>query len=182
VAGGEPLFESAVICDYLDETNLPPLHPQDPVQRARHRAWVEFASVLLNMVGAYYSAPDAALLQARRADLEARFAQLEEALGTAAPYFAGANFSIVDAAFAPVFRYFDTFERIGEANWFQAVPRVQAWRLALADRPSVRHAVPEGYPDRLLEFLRRRGSELSRRIEARRPRFLPSSSERPIRT
>lgn len=165
LAGDEALFESAVICDYLDETHLPPLHPQDPLLRARHRAWMEVASVLLGMVGSYYSAPDAALLQARRADLEARFAQVEEALDTAAPYFAGANFSIVDAAFAPVFRYFDTFERIGEAGWFQAVPRVRAWRLALADRPSVRHAVLADYPGRLLEFLRRRGSELSRRIE-----------------
>lgn len=165
LAGNEPLFESAVICEYLDETHLPHLHPQDPLQRARHRAWVEFGSVLLSMVGAYYSAPDAALLQARRADLEARFAKVEEALGAAAPYFAGANFSIVDAAFAPVFRYFDTFERIGEAGWFLRLPRVRAWRLALADRPSVRHAVLAEYPDRLLEFLRRRGSELSRRIE-----------------
>lgn len=165
LAGDEPLFESAVICDYLDETHRPHLHPQDPLQRARHRAWVEFGSVLLNLVGAYYSAPDAAALQARRADLESRFAQVEEALGTGAPYFAGANFSIVDAAFAPVFRYFDTFERLGETGWFEAVPRVHAWRLALADRSSVRHAVLADYPDRLLEFLRRRGSELSRRIE-----------------
>ena len=42
------LFESAVICDYLDETLEPRLHPADPLERARHRAWIEFASTVLN--------------------------------------------------------------------------------------------------------------------------------------
>jgi glutathione S-transferase len=42
------LFESAVICDYLDETLEPRLHPIDPLERARHRAWIEFASTVLS--------------------------------------------------------------------------------------------------------------------------------------
>jgi glutathione S-transferase len=34
------LFESAVILDYLDEVYPPRLHPQDPLRRARHKAWI----------------------------------------------------------------------------------------------------------------------------------------------
>ena len=56
----EPVFESAVICEYLDETLAPRLHPADPLERARHRGWMEFGSQVLNSVWAYYTAPDAA--------------------------------------------------------------------------------------------------------------------------
>lgn len=162
---GMPIFESAVICEYLDETAAPRLHPADAIERARHRSWIEFGSQLLNGIGGLYSAADEAGLEARRAELAARFAQLEAVLGDG-PYFAGAAFSIVDAAFAPVWRYFDTFERFTDLGLFDATPKLQRWRAALALRPSVRNAVRSSYPDRLLAFLRARGSALSRRIEA----------------
>lgn len=161
---GTPVFESAVICEYLDETHTPTLHPADPLARAQHRAWMEFGSAVLNTIWGYYTAPDAATLQARREELQARFGQLEQALAPEGPFFAGAAFSILDAVFAPVFRYFDTFEAIGEAGFFDHTPRVRAWRAALAQRPSVRQAAPEDYPQRLREFLLARGSELSRRV------------------
>lgn len=164
LAGGEAVFESAVICEYLDETLGPRLHPGDALLRARHRGWMEFGSSVLNTIWAYYSAPDAAALQAQQALLEARFAQLEQALHPQGPFFAGERFCIVDAVFAPVFRYFDTFEALGEASVFTRTPRVRAWRAALAQRPSVRAAAVHDYDARLRVFLGERGSELSRRM------------------
>lgn len=166
LAGHQPIFESAVICEYLDETLEPRLHPADPLQRARHRAWMEFGSSVLNTIWAYYTAPDANALEAQRAVLRSRFGQVESELDAAGPWFAGAAFSIVDAVFAPVFRYFDTFEAIGEPSFFDATPRVRAWRGALAARTSVREAAVPDYAERLRDFLRSRGSELSRRIQA----------------
>lgn len=164
LAGGEALFESAVICEYLDDTLAPRLHPQDPLQRARHRGWMEFGSSVLNTIAGFYNAPDAMLLQARRDELQARFRQLEQALSPAGPYFAGSDFGMVDAVFGPVFRYFNVFEQLGEEGFFPAMPRVSAWRAALARRPSVRDAAPPHYDLLLREFLHRRGGELSRRI------------------
>jgi glutathione S-transferase len=165
----QPLFESAVICEYLDETNTPHLHPQEAFERARHRAWMEFGSSVLNTIAAFYSAPDAQALQARRTELQARFRQLEEVLPTGGPYFAGQRFSIVDAVFGPVFRYFEVFEQLGEGGFFEATPKVNAWRQALAKRPSVKQAVTPEYPQLLWQFLLERRSELSRRIAARMP-------------
>lgn len=108
---GVPIFESAMICEYLDETFVPRLHPAGALRRAQHRSWIEFGSQLLNLVAGLYSAPDDMQLEARRVELATRFAQVEAVLG-AGPYFDGDRFSIVDAAYAPVFRYFDTFDRI----------------------------------------------------------------------
>ncbi|MDP3797065.1 MAG: glutathione S-transferase family protein [Polaromonas sp.] len=164
LVGTQPVFESAVICEYLDETVAPPLHPAEPLSRARHRGWMEFGSVVLNLVGSFYTAPDATALQARREELIAKFALLERVLPDHGPYFAGEKFSLVDAVFGPVFRYFDVFEQIGEAGFFEATTKVRAWRHALAQRPSVRQAVSPQYPGLLRQFLLARNSELSRRM------------------
>ena len=161
---GAAVFESAVICEYLEETQGTPLHPARPLERARHRAWMEFGSATLASIAGYYTAQDAASLQSRREELQRRLAQLETELDEAGPYFAGAGFSIVDAVFAPVFRYLDTFEACGEAGWLDDLPQVRRWRVALAARPSVRQAVTADYPQRLLTFLRGRDSELARRL------------------
>ena len=163
-----PLFESAVICEYLDETTEPRLHPADAHERARHRAWVEFGSALLNTIGAFYNAADEAALAARRAEIVQRFEQIEGELSAAGPWFAGARFSIVDAVFGPVFRYFDVFERLGDFAFFEDTPKVAAWRRALAARPSVRGAVRAEYPALLLDFIERRGSALARRAATMR--------------
>jgi glutathione S-transferase len=161
---GEPVFESAVICEYLDESFSPRLHPADALERARHRSWVEFGSQLLNAIGAFYSATETQF-EAQRVTLAARFARVEAVLG-AGPYFAGSAFSIVDATFAPVFRYFDVFDGIADFGTFDGLPRVRAWRNALASRTSVQRAVDPRYPELLTRFLEARGSALSRRMEA----------------
>jgi glutathione S-transferase len=160
-----PLFESAVICEYLDETQAPPLHPADPLARAQHRAWMEFGSAVLNDIARYYSAADDAALDAAGAALQGRFTQLEQRLRRSnGPYFAGERLSLVDAVFGPVFRYFDVLERVADARFFDAAPRVSAWRGVLSQRASVRAAVAHDYPQRLEAFLRERRGALSQRM------------------
>lgn len=163
--GDESLFESAVICEYLDETVPPRLHPASALQRARHRAWMEFGSAMLNQIAGFYNAADEAALTAQAALIAGRMRQLEAALGDG-PYFAGDAFGLVDAVFGPVFRYFDLFDTIGDFGFWDDVPSVRRWRAALQERPSVRAAVRPSYPDDLRRFVVRRGSQLSRRVVA----------------
>jgi glutathione S-transferase len=161
--GREVLFESAVILEYLEETRGRPMHPADPLTRARHRAWIEFGSATLGAIGRFYAAPDDEALAAGIEDLQAKFDWLERHLGEG-PYFAGEDFHLVDAVYGPVFRYFDVFEKIADFGIFDRTPKVCAYRAALAERPSVRAAVAEDYPVRLWDFLLARRSELSRRM------------------
>lgn len=166
---GEAIFESAVICEYLDETRPPRLHPEDALAKARERAWMEFGSAVLSGIAVLYSAGDEAALDQAYAALRARFEQLEAVLGgreEEGPWFAGRRFGLVDAVFGPVFRY---FEVIPPEDLFNGLPRVQAWREALAGRPSVREAVAAGYADRLRGFLLERATALSRRLCAAQP-------------
>jgi glutathione S-transferase len=158
-----PVFESAVICEYLEDTVAPALHPSDPLQRARHRAWIEMASSTLNLIWSFYTARDEAAYGAAAHALTQRFAQLEQELADG-PYFAGAGFSLVDAAFAPVFRYFDVFDEVGTADMFSATPKVRAWRQALAQRSSVRSAVAPEYAALLRKFVIEQGGVLGTRL------------------
>jgi glutathione S-transferase len=155
------LFESAVICEYLDDTIAPRLHPADPIARAKHRAWVEFASAVLNDIAGLYNAPEEAPYTAKARVLRARFERLEGHVAPTGPYVTGERFSLVDAAFAPVFRYFDAFEQLAGLSLLSDLPRVKGWRAALAGRPSVKDAVAQDYPERLASFLQARGSHFS---------------------
>ncbi|HEY1386047.1 MAG TPA: glutathione S-transferase family protein [Dongiaceae bacterium] len=158
--GDAVIFESAVILEYLEETQPNPLHPADPLKRADHRAWIEFGSTILGDIWTFYTAADDAAMQAKAGTLTEKFARLEQRLGEG-PYFDGARFSLVDAAFAPVFRYFDAFDRVGNFGILAGKPRVAAWRQALAQRPSVVRAVVADFPERLWAFLEARKSHVS---------------------
>lgn len=161
-----PLFESAVICDYLDETAAPALHPADPLARAQHRGWIEVASATLNQIWQLYTARDEAAFEATRSALAVRMGQIDAALGDG-PWFAGTSFSLVDAAFAPVFRYFDAFDGFWQGHVFDVAPRTARWRAALAGRPSVRGAVAGDYAARLVAFVERQGGVLGALSQAR---------------
>lgn len=165
LVGDAAVFESAVICEYLDETVSPRMHPDDALERARHRAWMEFGSAILGLVAAFYNAGDESSLAERAGDIRARFEQLEAKLG-GGPYFAGTDFSIVDAVFAPVFRYFDLFDQIDGLRLLAGLSRVGAWRTALSQRSSVVAAVTHDFTGNLHAFLLARPSALSRRLKA----------------
>lgn len=160
---GQVLFESAAILEYLEDTLPLKLHPADPLARAVHRGWMEFGSLVLNGIGALYNAPDAAGFSLRLADLAGKFSKLEAALGEG-PWFAGGGFSLVDAVFGPVFRYFEVFDALGLPDPSRDFPKVMAWRRKLMARPSVAAAAVPGYHDRLAAFLRVRNSYISRLI------------------
>jgi glutathione S-transferase len=158
--GEAVLFESAVICEYIEETQSGPgLHPRDPIERAEHRAWIEFGSSILADIYVIETTPDAALFDAKRQTLAQKFVRIESVLG-AGRFFAGGRFSLVDAAFGPVFRYFDVFDAIADLGILAGKPKVAAWRRALADRPSVRSAVAPDYGERLWRFLDAQHSRL----------------------
>ncbi len=116
---------------------------------------------MLSDIAGLYLAPDAAGVAAKKAALAAKARQVEAALG-AGPWFGGGAFGLVDAAFGPVFRYFDAFDALGVTGMLEGHPKLARWRAALAARPSVRDAVVPDYPARLHDFLARRDSHLGR--------------------
>ena len=159
--GADPviLFESTVILQYLDETLPGPrLFPEGALPRARQRSWIEYAGAVLGDLFRLGQAQDRATLDEVRAALGARLAPLEAEV--AGPFFAGQGFSAVDVVYAPVFRQIDALEAVQPLGLLTGLPRLDAWRQALAARASVQDAVPADFTARYLERLRKAGSVL----------------------
>ena len=156
---GAVLFESQVIAEYLDEATPGSLHPDDILEKARHRSWIEFGSETLATIGGLYSAADKQAFEVKRAALREKFERVNEELS--GPFFAGGSFHMIDGTWATLFRYFDVFDRIGNFDIMTNLVNVQNWRKTVSERHSVINAVPEGYAVRLEDFIRKKKSYLS---------------------
>ncbi|MEG8048989.1 glutathione S-transferase family protein [Sphingomonas aurantiaca] len=159
-AGAEDavLFESVVICEYLDETQGgASMYPYDALARARHRAWIAFANQTQTEGWQFLHTVDTATADTRRTALRDKLRKLEAEFGDG-PYFAGHTFGMVDAVFAPFLRYFGIIDPAVSRTVFDGLPRVSAWRAALEARPSVRNAVVDDYADRFRDHLRQHGA------------------------
>lgn len=153
--GQEPaiVFESAVILEYLEDTVTQiRLHPEDALERAQHRSWIEFGSQVLGDLWKLSAAKDAGELDAARQALIGKLTRLEGII--AGPFFAGEQFSLVDAVFAPAFRQLDALETVAKAGVTDNLPKIAAWRSALATRPSVKDAAPADFTALYLRRLR----------------------------
>lgn len=156
----EILFESAVICEYLDEITPGSLHPADPLQKAKHRSWIEFGSNILNSIAGFYNAPNQEIFEQKRDELTSKFLWIEQFL-SGEGYFVGGTFLLVDGVYGTIFRYFDVFDLIKDFGIFSNTSKVREWRQILQTRPSIQRAVTEDYAQRLLIFLQQRNSYFS---------------------
>lgn len=158
-AGEAVVFESQVIAEYLDEITPGSLHPPPPLEKARHRSWIEFGSETLNAIGALYNAKTAGSFEEKRLALHDKFARMDAELE--GPFFAGEAFHLIDGVWGTIFRYLDVFDQIDEFGLTRDLPKTGTWREAVSSRPSVAHAAPAGYPGRLLEFLAGRDAHIA---------------------
>ncbi len=154
--GGTVLFESTVICEFIEETHAHRLHPKDALHRAKHRAWMEFSSLLIQLFYEMISAQNAQELAPKRNEIDQKLRQLEKMV--VLPFFDGPKFAMVDAFFAPVFRYIQTYESLGDDTYLKEFPKVRDWSLQVMRRSSVIQSSPEDYREKLLEFLKAKNS------------------------
>ena len=154
------LFESSAIAEFLDETVAPRLHPEDPVKRARNRAWTDFTpdfAKAINGVNYAKSKDDqvTAMDSARKA-----LARLEEALtqerGNKGPFFNGEALCVVDAAYAPFLNRFSLVEEICKTGLLKEFPKLDAWRRAVEESDIIKGSVVPEFRELFEANLRKR--------------------------
>jgi len=156
------IFESGVICEYLDEVSGGSLHPADNLEKANHRAWIEFANDILNLIAkVIYRDKSDACVDTSLTEIAKKLKMVESELSKG-EFFCDSGFHIIDGVYATAFRYFEVFERLTLVNLYTNLPRVKEWSQALLHRESVQNAVPKNY-NRLLEtFMQRANSYIAR--------------------
>jgi glutathione S-transferase len=156
------LFESSAIAEYLDETVAPRLHPDDPVTRAVNRAWTDYVPTFAEITAVAYA--DSAGEFDKAADgISVRFQRLEAALEKQGkgPFFNGARYSLVDAAYAPFLQRYFFLDRIRPLGHLENFPRLKAWAEALVARPSTHSFPPAEFEAMYRANLKRRGKWLA---------------------
>lgn len=157
-----PLFESNAIAEYLDETIQPRLHPEDPIKRARHRAWTDFVPDFAPYLSKLYYSKSKAEVEAAKEAAPGQIEKLERALAEErqgdGPYFAGDRLCLVDAAYAPFLQRFAFVEARLKSGVFASFPKVQAWTDALLASDMVTGSVAESFATEFVGNLKRRES------------------------
>jgi glutathione S-transferase len=125
---GQPLPESAVIMEFLEERYPePPLLPQDPADRAAVRLLVFRDHDLTDPYYAFRRGEDGA-----REELDAVLGRFDALLG-GRPYLGGAEFGLADIAYIPWF--LRARDMLGvELDGF---PSLVDWLARLEQRPSI---------------------------------------------
>jgi len=162
VDGKHDIFESAVICELVDEITPGSLHSENPVIKAKHRSWIEFGSRILDKIGALYNSKSEKCYFECLKELASSFSRLNDIV--VGPYFSGNTFYMVDAVYATIFRYFDVMDSYLPFDIFGGCDKVNVWRLKIAQRPAVQMAVLNTYQKRLEDFFINRNSYISTQI------------------
>nr|VFK55685.1 MAG: glutathione S-transferase [Candidatus Kentron sp. TUN]VFK60271.1 MAG: glutathione S-transferase [Candidatus Kentron sp. TUN]VFK61709.1 MAG: glutathione S-transferase [Candidatus Kentron sp. TUN] len=155
VAPDKYLFESAVICEYIDETTHGQLLPEDPFLRARNRGWIEFGSACIMDSVSLLTAKTESDFEDRRDELEDKFERIEDAIDKG-PFFNGAKFSLVDAAYAPLLMRLALLRQAVDIFTATTHPKVNAWSETLLALPAVRNSVVKEFPDLYLASIQKR--------------------------
>lgn len=158
------LFESMPICEYLDEVSEGSLYSDVPLERARQRAWIEFASEVLSLNHQIVTAADETAYKRARAIMMDRLEILEEVLGGTS-YFAGEHLGMVDVVYAPIFRFFRVICDATGLDMLADLPGLAAWADTLLAHASVRDAVPDNFESEYLAFLGRQSGPLAQQLK-----------------
>ncbi len=155
---GEVLFESAVINEFVDEVTPGSLLPEEPLPRARARAWIEFASECIFGQFQMAMAADEATYNTKRAAFVDNLRTLEGQLPEGGePYFDGRGFSLVDAAVAPLLMRNRLLNGAGEFMDEADFPGLSRWTDAMLAMEAVQDSVPENFEQAFFEHIRKSG-------------------------
>jgi glutathione S-transferase len=128
--GGDPLPESAVIMEFLEERYPePPLLPSDPADRAAARLLIFRDEDLTDPYYALRRGEDGA-----REELDAAIGRFDALLGEQ-PYLTGAEYGLADIALVPWF--LRARDMLGVE--LEGFPAVADWLGRLEQRPAIAH-------------------------------------------
>ena len=148
----------------------PRLHPEDPIDRARHRAWTDFVPDFAKALMGVYYVKTREEMEEGLAQVPKPVRRLEEAIererGNDGPFFSGKTLCLVDAAYAPFFQRFQFAERYLNTGLLDSLPLVKAWSDALLAEELVTGSVVPHFEDEFVKGLVRRETYVAQLIDA----------------
>jgi glutathione S-transferase len=145
-ADDEVIFESSVISEFANDISENDLHPSNAIQKAKNRAWIQFSSSMFDDLFNLVTGDKETYAKAKES-LFAKFAKVEVVKGTGT-FFNGADFAMIDAAFAPIFMRLSWINEFTDnALSFNEFNNLSAWSEAILSVDEVKDSVSEGVDD-----------------------------------
>lgn len=163
VVNDRVLFESAVINEYLDETNPPSLHPSDAFDKAENRAYIEFVSSLLVHFYLLSTSKDEQTFEAKKKDLANGLSRLEQLIKL--PFFNGEKLSLLDTSTAPLLTRLLLIEK---NTGIQLIPdelkKVRSYAEKVTSLDSVKKSVVSDFESLFVGYLKKKSEYLATRL------------------
>ena len=145
-ADDEVIFESSVISEFANDISENDLHPSDAIQKAKNRAWIQFSSGMFDDLFNLVTGDEETYTKAKESLFE-KLAKVEAVKGIDT-FFNGADFAMIDAAFAPIFmRLAWINEFTDNALSINEFSNLSAWSEAILVIDEVKDSVSEGIDD-----------------------------------
>lgn len=159
-----PIFESAVILEYLDETaEGGRLLAEDPLERAKQRMWISYISNIMSKAWNLQAASDEETARRLAGEIRGHFEDLAKNLPDDGPLWGGQAYTMVDAAIAPILQRLTWAEELEPSlGLFEGLSKLSAWRDALLARPSTNAAIVPDLERRSGRMLHTIGSWVAR--------------------
>lgn len=154
------LFESIVICEYLDEI-FPEvtLHPKDPHTKAWHRAWMEFSNGILAATFGMIWSQNQEEFDLKKVEAVSKLAILDKHLKFR-PYFDGEKFSMIDICLATAFKPLTFIDNKFTLEIFDLYKNVATYAEGVVTRGSLHKALPSDYEEIFRSYIERKKSHL----------------------
>lgn len=161
VENSDVLFESAIINEYIDEITPPMLMPTDPLIKAKARSWIQFGEACLF---------DQYHLMACESDTEwdtlvdkiqSQFVKLEAVIDPDGPGFFKEQFSLVDAAFAPLFMRYALLNEPDKILSPKDFPRLYRWSTWTLNQSAVKKSVVDDFQELYRAYLMKKGGYIA---------------------
>ncbi len=149
--GGQALFESDAIVEYLEEA-YSPLQPNVSLEdRARNRAWSYLASKNYLAQCSAQRSPDPCILKERGEKLGAAFDRIEARLGDT-PYFGGDSIGMVDIAWLPLLHRAEIVERRSGYDFLGERTKLKTWQASLLSSDLAEKSVAPDFEEAFSAF------------------------------
>jgi glutathione S-transferase len=152
----EIIFESSVINELIDELFGERTLSTNPIEKAKERAWIEFAS---SCFAEFYQVVNSQEYEKSFKALLNKLQCLEEKISDAG-FFKNSGFSIIDSSYAPLFFRLKYIDSLWYHPDFMALNRVHAWANNLAGLSYVKTSVREDFTELFTQLLTEKNPNL----------------------
>ena len=162
VHSSDSIFESHVINEYINELNHGNLLSQDPLHRAIERSWIQFSGELITQQYEMLLAQSLKEFEALQDSFFTELIKVTSIASQTGPYFRGDRFTLVDTAFAPLFRNLMIFPELKESPYWKKAPTLKSWAENLLQLDAVQNAVSADFSALYRQYFRAKGSHLAK--------------------